>query len=691
MKKITNIITGLYCGLFFFVPLILVPITSELFEFNKLILVYLVTLIVISLWIAKMIIGKKILFRRTLLDIPILLFIATLLLSTLASVDIRTSIFGYYSRFNGGLLSIIAYAALYWAYVTHMDKNNIKKSINFLLASALFVSVYGVLQHLGVDKDIWVQDVQTRVFSTLGQPNWLAAWLVAVLPIMWAFAIRNSKFEIRNLKESSWIWILLSALFFLTLLYTGSRSGLLGFAVAHLVFWGSTLAIKGKGILKPFLIINFLLLIVTMINGTLFTPSISELLKSKITPINQGSHVETPTGPALEVGGTESGEIRKIVWRGAFELWKKYPILGTGVETFAFTYYNVRPIEHNLVSEWEYLYNKAHNEYLNYAATTGSIGLLSYLTLIIFMCVVFLKSFQSPVSSLQSNKKLEYIALFSGWISILVTNFFGFSVVPVSLLFFLYPAFALRLAPLAQGKLENNLKASPISIGQKISLTIVLLLTTYFLLLIGRYWYADYLYAKGKLENDSGNYVLARDILDEITMLSSKEAIFWDELSQATTQLALSLYEEGDNNLAQVYAQKAIDESRKSIQLSPANVNLKRTRASMFIKLSALDINYLINAKDTLVLASLQAPTDAQLMYNLALSYVRIGEVDKALSTLEKTVEIKRNYRNAWFGLALLHIDLGEKEKAIQELEYILENIDENDTVAKQELEELVK
>jgi len=38
------------------------------------------------------------------------------------------------------------------------------------------------------------------------------------------------------------------------------------------------------------------------------------------------------------------------------------------------------------------------------------------------------------------NRQVLLPALFSGWVSLLVTNFFGFSVVSAALLFWLYPA-----------------------------------------------------------------------------------------------------------------------------------------------------------------------------------------------------------------------------------------------------------
>src|SRR5258708_7266451 len=103
--------------LFFTVPLIVYPYTSELFEFNKIVVLYLITTLIVSAWIIQMIRTKKIIFRRTLLDIPLLVFLGTQGISTILSIDFRTSLLGYYSRFNGGFLSLLCYALLYWCFV----------------------------------------------------------------------------------------------------------------------------------------------------------------------------------------------------------------------------------------------------------------------------------------------------------------------------------------------------------------------------------------------------------------------------------------------------------------------------------------------------------------------------------------------------------------------------------------------
>src|SRR3972149_10582206 len=316
---------------------------------------YVLTVLIASAWIFRMVYHKKIIFRRTILDIPLFLFVFSQILSTVISIDTTTSLFGYYSRVHGGLLSSLCYSLLYWAFVSNMDRKSTLKSVYFLIASAGLVSLYALAQRFGIDKDIWIQDVVNRVFSTLGQPNWLAAWIVAIMPLVWALGLGQKNNRIRFL-----LWTGISLIFFLVLLFTKSRSGLLGLAAADIILWGAVL----KKNIKGFLIWHMSALVLVALVGTIWTPSVGSLITNspaaKVAP---------------EPGGTESGDIRKIVWKGAIDIWKKNPILGSGVETFAYSYYSTRPAENNLTSEWEYLYNKAHNEYLNFAANSGTFGL----------------------------------------------------------------------------------------------------------------------------------------------------------------------------------------------------------------------------------------------------------------------------------------------------------------------------
>ncbi len=627
----TKLISFFFSFIFFATPLIFLPYTSEIFEFNKMVLIYFITTIIISLWILRMIQEGKIIFRRTMLDIPLLLFLFSQILSTIFSMDTRTSIFGYYGRFNGGLLSTISYLLLYWAFVANMDAKETKKVLYSLLASGFIASLWGILEHFGkspscllirgnFNTDCWVQKVQERVFATFGQPNWLAAFIVALTPLAWTQLV--SKFQIFKVsKKNTIFWFFASAIMFLALLYTKSRSGLLGFAGAYLIFWLPALFFYKKKVLKIFSLITVSFLLTTLIIGTPWTPNLNQIISKKVP--NTISNIQNTTFE----GGTESGEIRKIVWKGAIDIWKHYPFWGTGVETFAFSYYQFRPVEHNLTSEWDFIYNKAHNEYLNYLANTGILGLGSYLTVILFSAAQFSK-FKIQNSKLDSYKPYTMnCALIAGYASLLITNFFGFSVVTTSILFFLLPAFSVSSSFLVKAP-----KYKKFLFGRV--LVIPLLLTTfYILLIICKYWLADIYYAKAKSEIDEGNTAQAFSNIKKAIFLMPNEPVYHDELANVYAQA-----EAGD---------LSFNELEKVRLLSPKNLNLMRSRANILVDLANVDEKYSEMSIATLEEITLLAPTDPKTFYFLGISLIRANKKEKALQAFEKAISLKPDYEKA--------------------------------------------
>src|SRR3989344_257236 len=139
MGKLQKVIFILFCLLFFLVPLVLWPYTSEVFEFNKMVLTYVFTILIVSAWLTRIVLVKKIIFRRTILDIPLLVFFGSQVITTLLSIDPQTSFLGYYSRFNGGLLSTLCYSLLYWAFVSNLDHKSALRTLYSVLASAVIV------------------------------------------------------------------------------------------------------------------------------------------------------------------------------------------------------------------------------------------------------------------------------------------------------------------------------------------------------------------------------------------------------------------------------------------------------------------------------------------------------------------------------------------------------------------------
>ena len=509
---------------------------------------------------------------------------------------------------------------------------------------------------------------------------------------------QNSNLYLKS--KNFWVYFSLSVLFFWTLVFTKSRSGLLGFGAAFLIFWVGYFWINRKDYKKhliSFIVIGASLFAICLISGTEFTPSIGSLIhKSANSTPQTAASGET----SLETGGTESSAIRKIVWKGAIQIWLHYPVFGTGVETFAYSYFKYRPPEHNLTSEWDYIYNKAHNEYLNFLANDGIVGLLAYLALIWFSIyqIINLKTQNSNIKSIFQNSKLTRIsdlqfsfevcnlrfALLAGYASLLVTNFFGFSVVPTQLELFLFPAVAIIIAN-NQPSTNNSQLKKPEGI-QKFLLLIVVGCVLMVVFAIGKYWYADTLYAMGKAYNGIARPDVATNYLGRAINLEPRQPWYYNELANSYASLTVAFDQSKDTTNSQKFADLAIAESDKTVSLSPTNFIFKMSRFGVFIMLSTINPNYLTNAQATIIDAINAAPTYAKLYYNLGLTYARTNQNDLAIKAFQKAIELKANYGDARLAYVILLVNEKQNAEAKVQLEYILTKIDPNNSLAKQTL-----
>lgn len=715
VAKLHSLVIILFHLLFLITPFVFTWVNDELFEFNKMITTYALTTLIAGVWVTRMIVAKKLILKRTPLDIPLALFFISQVLSTIFSIHPRTSFLGYYTRFHGGLLSSITYLTLFYAFVSNVEKKHLRSLLLTLFIAALGISLYALPEHFGfspsclliagqLNADCWIQDVQTRVFGTFGQPNWLAAYAITLIPL--GLALISSKFTmIRRNQDSSRLDMIKKIFYYLTtfflftvLLFTKSRSGFVGLVVALAIYFSGYLIINLKTQnLKNFaprfflFIVSFLLL--SLIFGTPFTPSLSQLARqNRPSTTSALSETDDPTEPSaavvinrLEAGGTDSGEIRKIVWTGAIRVWQRYPLLGSGVETFAYSYYQDRPVEHNLVSEWDFLYNRAHNEWLNFLATTGIIGLGTYLLFIGWYLVLSVKQILKKSPDL----KLIPLALLSGIIALSISNFFGFSTVVVTTLFFLYPAFFVVLTSKDSSDEDLAERPSSLAFSQHLGISIVSIISIFLLFASYNTWSADSNYALGKGLAQANFLTEGTDLILVAIRKSPNEALYYDKLADIYTRAAINLEQSGNSTGAAQVAQAAIVNSSKALELNPRHLNFHKTRARVLITLAQLDLQLLGPAAQTLQTALALSPTDAKLMYNLALVQLSSGQAELALQTLEQTVSMRANYEAARQELANQYQIIGETEKARKQYEYILQNLSPNNQLVKEKLDSL--
>ena len=180
-----------YLALAVATPIIFTTQTTELYEVPKMFFVYAVSIMVLFLTVTKFIIGGKMLIPKNPITFAFAVFVAIQTISTFFSIDKYTSIFGFPTRLNGGLLSQFAYLIIFATALFNLSKEGAKKILLTTVATALFVSLWGIPSHFGRDPSClvltgrltsgcWQADFnpQLRIFSTLGQPNWLASYLV---------------------------------------------------------------------------------------------------------------------------------------------------------------------------------------------------------------------------------------------------------------------------------------------------------------------------------------------------------------------------------------------------------------------------------------------------------------------------------------------------------------------------------
>jgi O-antigen ligase len=691
------LITMLFNLLVVTVPLFFSFSTEELFEFNKMVLVYFYTLSICSVWAVRMIVNKQFIFKKTKLDIPIMLFITSQLLSTLFSIHPYTSLLGYYTRFHGGLVSTFCYVALYYAFVSNFEVKQLKGFFYSLFGSAVVVSLYGILEHFGhsfscylvtngqaFDASCWVQDVKNRVFATFGQPNWLAAYLIMILPVS-LYMGQKSK-----LAWQKYLWIIVSSLLFVTVLYTRSRSGILGLCIGLTMYlltvgyvWWRERELQPRTIVKK----HWSFLSALAICGLLFVfvshPFSPELGKIFSNPAAPTTPIETPEAVPtnrLEVGGSDSGEIRKIVWKGAIDVWKRYPVLGSGVETFAYSYYLDRPVEHNNVSEWDFLYNKAHNEFLNFLATTGLVGLLSYCGMLAAFTLLTLKRITQAIKLEKYNRALLYASLISGITALSISNFFGFSTVMVTALMFIFFA----ISEIFDVSLSRPLpETSTLTNWQYTLLVIVAVGSIFGTYKIYNYHRADVLYTKAVSLLGQNQLEVGLDTLAAAIQKNPDEALFYDTLANQYAGYALGFADAGYATQAAELARRANIASQATLDLNNQQLNYYKTRARVLISLSQMDPTLLPQAEETLIEAHKRAPTDPKLQYNLALVELWQGQSESAAKNLQASIALKPDYELPRIQLAKLYEQQGNAAAALAEWQYILDNLNAENAEAK--------
>ena len=370
--------------------------------------------------------GRAVLFvLLVVLPIAFLLVTLSAAASTVTSISPRVSLLGAHESF-AGLTTITAYAVLFFA--TRSLVVGQPDARVLLLAPVIAATVagaYGVVQLVGLDPLAWRRTSEfggvTRLFATMGHPNFLAAYLVMVLPLGLAFlheaVLRRRWFVAAVLGLST-------ALSLVAIGASVSRGAWLALAVALIViavgYFGTG---ERRGVAA-----------VTVATAGLF-------LALGLVTVLMGRQDGVVAGVAHRAQHLFDADNRWHIWTAALRLFWRQPVFGAGLDAFQLAFAGERTVDYWLV-EWNGSPAKAHNELLHVLATQGLLGAVAALGLTMGLAVALIRA----VRRAETSSRPWLVALAAGVAGFYVQNLVSFTVVGCGALAVVLAAIASRLA-----------------------------------------------------------------------------------------------------------------------------------------------------------------------------------------------------------------------------------------------------
>lgn len=646
----------LFYAMFLLVPIYFNVNDVEAFEVPKGFLTYMLGFAILAVWGYKIFSQKQFIYRKTILDIPVLIFFVAQLIATLFSVIPAASLWGREDSHVGGLLFTFMLTALYFAFTHHFY--NIKRIVTILqvmVFSAIVIIIYAFAQHFGIDFIQWSagSGKTIRVHGTLGQANWMGIYFVMLAFFALVLELyRNFKNGTYILTKYSIFTYLYIFFCYLDLTYTVSRSGIIGFwiglglaAVAFVI-----LGIRFKAIINLILIP----VIVAVLAGIGTVAGVVE---------NQFAASQ------FAKSAIERGEnVRGFTWKAAVDTWKQNPkniLIGTGPETFDYDYNLIRPAIHNKYHVLNF--TKVHNEVLHFLVTSGILGLGGYILILGILAFIVIKSFINTMKSGLNLEILIQLVMGASVVAFFVSNFFGFSATVTAL--GNNVIMALMAVAFGVSTKVYSLDLSQIArSGLKIASVTIFGLCSYFALQLH---IADISFITAQRALDQTHNAKYVQMMQEALDLGSMgpfNHIYKREISRVYAIAATSYARAGRAQEATMFLNKAINMINTVTKENPKNQNVYRLAAATYMQLGQLDPKYTQKGLEMMFKAQELGPTFPDITYNISTIYLSLNDRENALKYVNKTLELQDNFANAFITKLGLLYDMGRISEANEEL-----------------------
>ncbi|MFA6309390.1 MAG: O-antigen ligase family protein [Clostridia bacterium] len=334
----------------------------------------------IGIWFYKWFTSRKEpAYTWTPLEIPLFFFFGvSIILLIINSPDMSIGI--------AGLRQVIEY--MFWFFVVVQllkSEDGARHLILLLVLIGTGVALYGIYQYYaGVDVPTsWIDQAENavgiRIFSIVVSPNILGSLMVLTIPLSVSFIYS----EKRILKKLFFFACAISM--FVCMIFTSSRSALIGLLVAALIF----VFLKDRRLIIP--------LALLCIAAFLFIPQINTRINYLLSP-------------DYMISSAKGGRLAR--WPMGIELFKENLLSGVGLGRFGGAVAAINKVPDSFYMD---------NYYLKTAVEMGIFGISAFLILMYNVLIWSIRAIKRITDKKMSTLVQAAIASMSG---VLVTNFF---------------------------------------------------------------------------------------------------------------------------------------------------------------------------------------------------------------------------------------------------------------------------
>ncbi|MCX8092866.1 MAG: tetratricopeptide repeat protein [Candidatus Goldbacteria bacterium] len=644
IKKILNKSTELFLlTSIFIVPLAFWLPANEAFELPKSTAFYFfISLSLVTLFIKKSLDEKKE-FNFTQFSLPIFIFLIIAFLSMLNGVIINKNAFPLHWQF---FKLILFCTILYFLVLNYFSKEKLDKIIFFLLLSHFIVSCYGMLQYFGIDFIKWISFGAGRVYSTMGNPDYMSAQFSILIPLIIMLLIS----PIKPLNKF-FLLLLLIFMFFLIIVAHGRGAWMGFFASLFYLFFMIWLiyGIKFFGKNRYFFltILCFVLFLI--------------IIFSFPNPINKNAQtIKSRIKSGFDIT-SDSVAVRLFYWESALHMAKHHPLLGVGIGGFSL---NTSFYQRKVLDRWEKVYPPiakkvephvelfTHNDYLQTLSEMGFIGLGIFLWLLFSAFIMPLGKILKDEIFLNKNILLGISGAIVAFAVNALLNFPWRVMQTLVVIYIIFSIFSIL-----EQKKNINIKLSfkPVLI---ISLLFVFIfiplqINTFIanicikngqkLFMEGKYKEANMLFEKGLASNPRGTDII------ELLLYNGNAYNSMGNIDKAIEfynkgLLMFPNFIEAHYNVGNVYMNnkmfdKAIIEYDKVLELNPKFTGAINNKANIYYNEGNLE-----KAREMYLKVLEIKPQSVEARYNLGATYFRMGKYKESYEELKKVLEYDPNY-----------------------------------------------